>query len=149
MRHGRLYIEDTELGWGVFAGDDIAADELIGEVLGEVIDDPDYGSDYCIDLGGDRKLEPESPFRYLNHSCDPNCQIIRWKTRRVNGRRCGRLWLEAVRPVRRGEQLTVDYAWPAEMAIACRCQSRNCRGWIVHPDQRADLPQPAGGPRDR
>lgn len=138
-REHRVEIGPTDLGLGVFAAEDFEAGELIAEIAGQLIDDRDYGSEYCIDLGGDARLEPAPPFRYLNHSCDPNCQLIRWKTRRVGGRRVDRLWLETLQPVKRHAQLTIDYAWPADAAIACRCQSDICRGWIVHPDELGQL----------
>ncbi len=37
--------------------------------------------------------------------------------------------------VHAGEELTIDYGWPAEVAIPCLCGSRHCRGWIVDPDE--------------
>ena len=33
--------------------------------------------------------------------------------------------------IRSGEELTIDYAWSADWAIPCGCESRVCRGWIV------------------
>jgi hypothetical protein len=35
---------------------------------------------------------------------------------------------QAIQP---GQELTIDYAWPANAAIPCLCQSKSCRGWIV------------------
>lgn len=37
-----------------------------------------------------------------------------------------------------GQELTIDYNWPAIFAIPCACRSAQCRGWIVAPQ---DLPQ--------
>ncbi|MDO5581407.1 MAG: hypothetical protein Q4G69_09730 [Planctomycetia bacterium] len=45
------------------------------------------------------------------------------------------LQTELIRAVRKGEQITVDYAWPASMAIPCRCGSPKCRKWIVDKDE--------------
>ena len=61
--------------------------EVIGEVTGEVIDDFDYCSRYCMDLGDSRCLEPDAPFRYMNHSCWPNCSI-RWYDIRAAADQC-------------------------------------------------------------
>jgi len=30
---------------------------------------------YCMDIGNGRVLEPHAPFRYVNHSCEPNCEF--------------------------------------------------------------------------
>lgn len=132
---GEVEVRDTILGRGLFACRRFGPEQVIGEVLGELIDDPDYGSDYCMDLHGDAKLEPEAPFRFLNHSCEPNCELVLWKTRKSGPRRYPRLWLQSLRAIQPGEELTIDYAWPAEVAIPCRCQSPQCRGWIVHVDE--------------
>ena len=38
-----------------------------------------------------------------------------------------------------GEELTIDYAWPANAAIVCRCGAGTCRGWIVSPEELSDV----------
>jgi len=128
-------IRDTEVGFGVFAGAAFELGEVVGEIKGKIHDDADYESDYCMDLGGDAKLEPKAPFRFLNHSCEPNCELVLWKKRKKKGRKYWRLWLQTLRAIEPGEEMTIDYAWPAESAIPCRCHSRRCRGWIVHPEE--------------
>lgn len=133
-QHG-VMVQETPLGLGVFAAAEFEASEMVGEMTGDVLDDPEYGSDYCVDLGEDSRLEPAAPFRFLNHSCEPNCELVLWKSRRKNGRRYARAWVQTCRPIRKGEELTIDYGWPADAAIPCRCHSRRCRGWIVHPDE--------------
>ena len=65
-------------GLGVFAERAIVEDEIIGEVTGTIVHQTGYGSEYCIDLDPGRALEPDAPFRYVNHSCDPNCEIFSW-----------------------------------------------------------------------
>ncbi len=126
-----LYVQDTIVGKGVFACRSFPAEAVVAEVLGQVIDDPDYGSDYCIDLGGSVSLEPAEPFRFLNHSCSPNCEFVMWDDS-DEASMGTRVWLSAIRPIAVAEQLTIDYAWSADVAIPCRCQSQNCRGWIVN-----------------
>lgn len=49
------------------------------------------------------------------------------------------MWVYALRTIRAGEQLTIDYAWSAEAAIRCHCNTENCRGWVVDEDQLAQL----------
>lgn len=129
----------TRVGLGVFACCELEVDQLVAEIRGRIVIDGDYGSEYCVDLGDDATLEPGEPFRFLNHSCDPNCELILWRSRRVHSRRISRLWLQTTRAIAAGDELTIDYAWPADAAIRCDCQSKNCRGWIVHPDQLGQL----------
>ena len=68
--------------------------------------------------------------RWINHSCDPNCE-----TNEENGR----LFIDAIRNIRCGEELTYDYKLivderytPAlKRLYACGCGSRRCRGTIL------------------
>jgi SET domain-containing protein len=58
----------------------------------------------------------------INHSCDPN---LFWKRER------GKLIFYAKRRIRRGEELTLDYHFPAESpTVKCLCRSPKCRGTI-------------------
>jgi SET domain-containing protein len=58
----------------------------------------------------------------INHCCDPNL-----KTRRIRGH----LYYFSCRRIRPGEELTVDYRFPAKAERAiCRCGSPKCRGTI-------------------
>lgn len=49
------------------------------------------------------------------------------------------IWVESLRDILPGEQLTIDYSWPAERAMRCACGSPNCRGWIVDPEELDEL----------
>jgi hypothetical protein len=140
-RHGRaVRVGAAFCGQGVFAQRRFAAGETIADIHGEVICDPDYGSDYCIDLGGSGVLEPAAPFCYLNHSCQPNCELTGRTTwdEDASGLR-HETWLMALADIARGDELTIDYSWPAASAIPCRCGSSQCRGWIVAPDQLSEV----------
>ena len=120
------------LGQGVFAAREIRRRQIIGEIRGTLIRDPYYTSDYCIDMGGGVALEPIGAFRYLNHCCDPNCELFSIDDPAADE---DRLWLQALVDIHPGQQLTIDYAWSAAGAIPCACQSPLCRGWIVRPDE--------------
>jgi len=67
--------------------------------------------------------------RYINHSCDPNCesQITR-----------GRVWIVALRKIRAGEELSYDYYYDYEHyeEHPCRCGADECAGFIVKAPQR-------------
>ena len=68
--------------------------------------------------------------RWINHSCDPNCDAV------IED---GRLWIETIRDVKRGEELAYDYAYEleerhtpaAKRRYPCRCGAANCRGTIL------------------
>lgn len=122
-------------GLGVFALRMYSAGEELGPIEGQVFQDEDYESDYCIELGEAGCIEPAAPFRFLNHSCQPNCRLLEYEVEDERGAAHSVLWLAVETLIVPGEQMTIDYAWPAEHAIPCRCGSRVCRRWIVAADQ--------------
>ena len=134
----RVRVKKSVVGRGVFARKRFREEAVIGEVTG-MVRDPDFESDYCMDLGKHAVLDPEGPFRFLNHSCNPNCQLMLWKSRKFNGRKIGRLWVETIRAVAAGDELTIDYAWPADAAIRCLCGAENCRGWVADEHESRSL----------
>jgi hypothetical protein len=88
-------ISRTPLGRGVLARRRFRPQQVIGVIRGQVIGDPDYASDYSMDLCDGRSLDPAGPFRFLNHSCRPNCELFYWETDDPAPR--DRLWLQALR----------------------------------------------------
>ena len=68
--------------------------------------------------------------RFINHSCDPNCDAI------VEDER---IWIETIRDVEQGEELAYDYAFvlkerhtpAAKKRFPCRCGSARCRGTML------------------
>lgn len=128
-------------GLGVFSLRAFEGHELIGPIEGMVMDDPQYESDYCMAIGVHAALEPAAPFRYMNHSCHPNCALVELEIEREDGTIADpELWVETLTAIPPGEQLTIDYGWPAEFAIPCRCGCPDCRGWIVSAADRDRLP---------
>ena len=118
-------VQLTDIGYGVFSKRGYAEEEIIGQVKGKILDDPDHTSEYAVDLGDNISLEPGPPFRFLNHSCEPNCYLV------VFDDEPGQLYLAATLEIEPGEALTSDYEWPAEEAVPCKCGKPSCRGWIV------------------
>jgi hypothetical protein len=124
------------VGKGVFAGRRYGASSVVGEILGQLISDAAYGSRYCMDLEDGRVLEPQPPFRYVNHSCEPNCELDLFDLLSTGeGVPRRRLFLVTLREVKPGEELTIAYNWGAAAAITCRCGAPTCCGSIVDPDQ--------------
>ncbi len=68
--------------------------------------------------------------RFINHSCDPNCDAVIDQ---------GRIWIEAIRDIEPGEELAYDYAYvlkerhtpAAKRRFPCSCGSLKCRGTIL------------------
>jgi SET domain-containing protein len=75
--------------------------------------------------------------RFLNHSCDPNCEAI-------NDRK--RIFIEAKKTIPAGTELVYDYQYERtddhtaadERFYKCRCGSPNCRGTILAPKSSDD-----------
>jgi len=69
--------------------------------------------------------------RWINHSCDPNCEALEDDH--------GRVFIHARRTIRAGEELAYDYRLQVEgrltramrEAYACRCGARRCRGSLL------------------
>lgn len=127
-----VMVGKVSFGKGVFARKPIPKGTEIGQVLGKVIDDPEYVSAYCIDLGGSLSLEPRTPFRYLNHRCEPNCALHLIEVEYEDGSSApSEIHITAEQDIPEGAELTIDYQWSADGAIKCLCGSSMCRGWVV------------------
>ena len=69
--------------------------------------------------------------RWINHSCDPNCEAFEDDD--------GRVFIHAKRTIRAGEELMYDYRLQVEgrltkamlKAYECRCGTRRCRGSLL------------------
>jgi len=139
-QHG-VRVGPARHGLGVFSLRRFAAGQQIGRVCGTIIDDPQYESDYCMEIGEHAALEPDAPFRYVNHCCQPNCALVEVAPApsHEESPAAGELWLTAIRSIPAGAELTIDYGWPAETAIPCDCRAIQCRGWIVAEEQRQQV----------
>ncbi|MGE0114284.1 MAG: SET domain-containing protein [Steroidobacteraceae bacterium] len=68
--------------------------------------------------------------RFINHRCEANCETITENNR---------IFIEAIRDIKTGEELGYDYqlTWseadtPEDLALYnCRCGARNCRGTML------------------
>lgn len=123
-----ISVRKTVVGRGVFATRKFKKNEVVGQMRGSIASGNDYDPDYAVDLGEHGTLEPWAPFRYLNHSCEPNAELVMMDP---EGDEPPTMWVEARRTIQPGEQVTIDYQWPAEEAIPCLCGTRSCRGWVV------------------
>ncbi len=123
-----ISVRKTVVGRGVFATRTFRKEQVIGQMRGTIVTSDDFDPDYAVDLGPDGTLEPWAPFRYLNHCCAPNANLVMFDPEPGE---LPTMWVEALRVIKPGEQITIDYAWPEDEAIPCLCGSRQCRGWVV------------------
>ncbi len=123
----KALVKDINGAYSVIATEEIAKGELIFLLQGRVIDSP---SRHTVQIGKARHLEPPSSnpqdpssyFRFLNHSCSPNCYI-----------NFDDLSIRALKTIRVGEHVTFDYnTTEFDMAcpFKCECNSASCYGEI-------------------
>lgn len=70
--------------------------------------------------------------RFLNHSCDPNCEAVIERSR---------VFIYAIRDIAEGEELVYDYQYERsgdeddsdEHRYRCLCRTARCRGSIMEP----------------
>ena len=114
-------------GYGVFAAEPITKNTRIIDYAGELVRngkkcearEERYLAEGCIWVFRvNRAWSRDAAVggniaRFINHSCTPNCWFeVVDKT----------IWIRASRPIRRGEELTYDYATIGEPTIPCRCR---------------------------
>ncbi|CAH1134905.1 unnamed protein product [Ceutorhynchus assimilis] len=148
-------------GWGVRTKEMIKQGDFILEYVGEVVSDQEfkermnsiYVNDthhYCLHLDSGLVIDGHrmgSDGRFVNHSCEPNCEIQKWS---VNGQ--FRMVLFALRDIKPYEELTYDYNFSlfnlAE-GQECKCRSDQCRGVIGGKTQRTrQLPEASLVPKN-
>jgi uncharacterized protein len=133
-------------GKGVFALREIPAGETIIEYKGEVISwpealrrhphdptDPNHTFYFHVDEGRviDAKVDGNAA-RWINHSCDPNCEA---------DEEGGRIYIKALRDLLPGEELFYDYGLVIDERYTpklkkeyeCRCGAPNCRRTMLAP----------------
>lgn len=128
-------------GLGAFATQSLAANERVCPYLGRRISkaeslDACMNGNVCIfalseteDIDGD---VPSNLARFINHSCDPNCEVLL----EADG-----LWVNAQRAVLNGEELTFNYGYDLTdwRSYPCRCGSAACPGYMVGEEFQSDL----------
>lgn len=115
----KIRISSTKTrGFGAFAWEPIAKGLSIGEYVGQIL--PRGGhevkSDYQTTIAIGKDVEDDhtayvdsaytgSVVRFLNHSCEPNCQLFEGRV----GVKYRLAFVETLREILSGEELTIDY----------------------------------------
>jgi len=132
---GLRVVRSSIHGYGVVATRDFASGELVAEVDGVLWREAQGCDDtYSLWLAEGVYFDMVDQTRWINHSCEPNSQI--------EGEAEGdTAWarIVAIRPIRAGEEITYDYAFPAELAEPCGCGAPSCRKFIVAAEEIAEL----------
>ena len=80
--------------------------------------------------------------RFINHSCEPNCEP--WLVEGRRGPASDRVVIQARRRIRAGEELSYDYGITTEGPVTaaerrmwkCRCGASTCRGTMLQASRR-------------
>ncbi len=141
-------------GKGVFALQDIAEGETLIEYVGEVIsweeaqdrhphDPNDPNHTFYFHVNEDKVIDAlhgGNSSRWINHSCDPNCEADEENER---------IFIKALRNIKAGEELNYDYGLIIDEPYTkkllaeypCWCGAQNCRGTLLSPKDREDTPE--------
>ena len=140
-------------GNGVFAIAPIEKGERVVEYKGkrrthEEVDeddtgDVDSGHTFLFTLNDDYVIDANhkgNKARWINHSCDPNCEALIEEDEGGDSRK-DRVFIEAIRDIRPGEELSYNYGitlaerhTPRLKKIwACLCGSPKCTGTMLQP----------------
>jgi SET domain-containing protein len=139
-------------GRGVFATRDIAESERIVEYTGARISSEEADANAPDDEGPKRHHTflfavddhvvidgsvGGNDSRYMNHSCEPNCEVVISRQR---------VFIHALRDIAEGEELVYDYWYTTDESYTledlrriypCRCGTESCRGTLARPPKRA------------
>jgi len=146
-RRRKIVVRDSAIhGRGVYAARRIRAGERIIEYRGELIswkeadrrppsdpNDPNHTFLFSLD-DGKRVIDANvggNAARWINHSCEPNCETEETES--------GRVYIEALRDIRPGEELHYDYCLIIDGKITkkikreyrCLCGALKCRGTML------------------
>lgn len=118
---------------GVFATEPIKKGTRILEYIGEKIrkdesarrlaqrNDYIFHLNYRYDIDG---ATLANTARYINHSCDPNCEVDTTNQH---------IWIVALRDIASGEELSFNYGYDTRdyENFPCHCGARQCCGYIL------------------
>lgn len=126
-------VAPSRSGSGLIASENLPEGVAVEKYEGAVMQYEEVPSDeipYVLRLKNGQWMVPRSNARFINYSCDPNCQIT------------DNLEVVTRRPVVQGEELTVShrkmtmeeylegkretFVWDDRWTLQCRCGSSNC-----------------------
>ena len=143
-----IEIRESEIhGTGVFAKTKVPKGKKVIEYIGEKITkkeserrsialiEKNQGSEtngavYIFEVNKRHDIDgniPENSARFINHSCEPNCEpdVIK-----------NRVWLISTRKIKEGEELSYNYGFDLDgyEDHECKCGTKKCVGYITAED---------------
>ena len=124
-------------GKGLFAAQNIKKGTRIIQYIGQRISKEEtaerlyQGNQYIFTFNDRYDIDGKTlknKARYINHSCDPNCDIL--LTQRT-------IWIVAKRDIQEGEELSYNYGFTAKQ-YRCTCGSKHCCGYILGEEYKQD-----------
>lgn len=129
-------------GYGLQALEDLEPGQFVMEYVGEVLDfrlfksrTKQYSKSgqqhfYFMAINPEEIIDATTMgniSRFINHSCDPNCETQKWT---VNG--VLRVGFFVRKPIKKGEEITFDYQFEVygKEAQKCYCGTEICRGFL-------------------
>ena len=136
-------------GSGVFASENIPKGKKIIEYIGDKITKSEgdrrselrikkylnsrkTGSVYIFELNKKYDIDGSPLYnkaRYINHSCDPNCEVDILEDQ---------IWISSIKKIKKGEELSYDYGYEFDKSDfkdhICKCGSKKCIGFIISSD---------------
>ncbi len=136
-------------GSGVFASENIPKGKKIIEYIGDKITKSEgdrrselrikkylnsrkTGSVYIFELNKKYDIDGSPLYnkaRYINHSCDPNCEVDILEDQ---------IWISSIKKIKKGEELSYDYGYEFDKSDfkdhICKCRSKKCIGFIISSD---------------
>ena len=129
-------------GWGLKVDQDLSAGDFVVEYIGEVLDmqmckerldryhENNMVNYYMLTLDAGLVIDASQKSnhaRFINHSCDPNCESQKWTVRGET-----RIGILARVDIKAGTELTFDYHLDSlgNEKKQCLCGSKNCSGFM-------------------
>jgi SET domain-containing protein len=127
----RVWVGTSRIaGKGLFAAQNIKKGTRIIQYIGQRISKEEtaerlyQGNQYIFEFNDHYNIDGKTlknKARYINHSCDPNCEIL--LTKRT-------IWIVAKRDIKEGEEFSYNYGFTTKQ-YHCQCGAKNCYGYIL------------------
>lgn len=149
-----IFYTADQRGWGLRVDESVRKGDFIIAYVGEILDrkslqrrldgkqrssDLNY---YIMDMHNETFVDAERKgnlSRFINSSCDPNCESQKW-TEPARGET--HVGIFALKDIRAGTELTYDYSFKdygienqKTRSFFCRCRAANCR--VMDPAERS------------
>jgi SET domain-containing protein len=127
----RVWVGTSRIaGKGLFAAQDITKGTRIIQYIGQRISKAEtadrlyQGNQYIFEFNDRYNIDGKTlknKARYINHSCDPSCEVL--ITKRT-------IWMVAKRDIQEGEELSYNYGFTGKH-YRCTCGAKNCCVYIL------------------